>query len=380
VLFEIARVARERGAAVHVLVNDWGASDIIRVAESIGATWSYTWVRAPLRRSKLTPPGIVAYAWEFARTSATLLAAAWRFRPTCVLLLDYTTALRNCFGLIALRAADVPVAMKLANAPETGVFYRRVWRWLVDPLVSTFVCNSLFTERELLSCGIAKRKVATIYNTLPTRRPLSTRPSRIPHRVVYVGQIIPEKGLAALFDAIELLLARGLRVTLDVVGAIDGWAHDEYLAWRSELRTRAESPPLRDVVRLLGWQEQVGEFFATAAVHCCPSLPSIRESFGLVVLEAKAAHVPSVVFRTGALPELVTHRRDGWICDEPTPEALADGLEYFLTDADRCSEAGQRAWESLVRFDRRRFADRWWTVVSESRRMSRGRLALPEMP
>src|SRR5207245_6534411 len=127
-------VARERGASVHVLVNDWGAAGIIRAAESIGATWSYTWVRAPLRRSRLTPLGIIRYAWEFGRTSATLVTAARRFRPTCVLLLDYTTALRNCFGLIALRAADVPVVMKLANAPEPGVFYRRVWRWLVNPL------------------------------------------------------------------------------------------------------------------------------------------------------------------------------------------------------------------------------------------------------
>jgi colanic acid/amylovoran biosynthesis glycosyltransferase len=270
--------------------------------------------------------------------------------------------------------------MKLANAPEPGAFYRRLWRWLVNPLVSLFVCNSLFTERELLACGIPKRKVATIYNTLPTRRPSSTRPARIADRVVYVGQIIPEKGLSSLFDAVELLLARGVRISLDVVGAIDGWAPDEYLGWRSGLRRRAESPPLRGVVRLLGWQENVGDFFAAAAVHCCPSLPSIREGFGLVVLEAKAAHIPSVVFRSGALPELVTHRRDGWICEEATAAALADGLQYFLADLGRCADAGRQAWQSLARFDRRRFGDKWWTLVSAPRRVFRRQLALPEMP
>ena len=40
---------------------------------------------------------------------------------------------------------------------------------------------------------------------------------------------------------------------------------------------------------------------ARASVHCCPSLPDIREAFGLVVLEAKAAGLPSVVTPSGNL-------------------------------------------------------------------------------
>ena len=133
-------------------------------------------------------------------------------------------------------------------------------------------------------------------------------------------------------------------------------------------------------MRLIGWREDVASCFAAAAVHCCPSLPSIRESFGLVVLEAKTAGLPSVVFKSGALPELVAHRVDGWVCEKTTAEALAEGLTYFLSDGNRRAAAGTKARESLARFDRRTFADRWWTLVSAPRGAARGRFVLSELP
>jgi glycosyltransferase involved in cell wall biosynthesis len=379
VVFEVIRIAHERGAAVHVLVNDWGASEIIRSVESLGATWSYTWVRAPLRRSNLTPLGLVRYAWEFTRTSASLVSSAARFRPTVVLVVDYTTGLRNSFGLLALRALGIRIVMKLANAPEPDAFYRRIWRWLVNPLVSVFVCNSAFTEHELTACGISAAKIVRILNTTPTRVAVASPSNRAANRVVFVGQIIPEKGLEPLLDAVEILLSRRVPVTLDIVGAVEGWTPPEYVAFKDRLRARVSAAPLDGAVRMLGWREDVDRCLESAAVHCCPSLPSIRESFGLVVLEAKTAATPSVIFKSGALPELVTHQIDGWVCDEATPAALAQGLEYFLTDADRRAAAGRHARESLARFDRRTFADRWWSLISAPRRASNAHLAWSEL-
>lgn len=367
-IFEVMRVCLDRGAAVHVLVNDWGASRIVNAAESIGATWSYSWLRAPLRRNRLTPLGVAAYAWEFARSSSDLLRAAAGFRPTCVLVPDYGAALRNSFGLLILRWSGTPVVLTLHNAPEPGSFYRRLWRWLVNPLVSKYVCNSGFTERELLACGIARDKVLTVLNTTATRPPARGATStRTDGRVVYVGQIIPEKGVDYLLDAMELLLARGVEVSLDIIGDMDGWAPPDHVAFRDGLRRRAAGPPLAGRVRLLGYRDDVAECLQSASVHCCPSLPSNREAFGLVVLEAKQAGIPSVVFPSGALPELVTHRVDGWVCAEATAASLADGLAFFVQNHDERCAAGHRAEASAARFSRRKFSDVWWRVISGQR-------------
>jgi glycosyltransferase involved in cell wall biosynthesis len=78
-----------------------------------------------------------------------------------------------------------------------------------------------------------------------------------------------------------------------------------------------------------------------ASVHCCPSRE--REGLATVVLQAKAAGIPSVVTPSGALPEMIRHRVDGWVCSGFGPEDLAEGLAHFLGDRERAQAAGRQA-------------------------------------
>ena len=364
-IFEIMRIALEHGASVHVVLNDWGSAAMVKRLARLNATWSYTWLETSLKRAQLTPMGVFAYAREFWRSSMDLLRAASRVRPRRVLVVDYSAALRNAFALLFLRWTGVPVIMKLQNAPESAAFYRRLLRWLVNPLISTFVCNSQFTHDALAASGVPRRKTTIIYNTVPNRTVVGMPRARCQGRIVYVGQVIPEKGLGELLDAVEILIARGLGVSLDVVGAIDDWGTPDLIQFRKRIRARVDADPLRGRVRLAGFQENVHQYLSAATVHCCPSLPSIREAFGLVVLEAKYAGVPSVVFNSGALPELVTHDVDGWICREPTGMALADGLAHFLERPAAAAAAGVKAFESTARFSRDQFVDGWWMLLSD---------------
>jgi glycosyltransferase involved in cell wall biosynthesis len=129
------------------------------------------------------------------------------------------------------------------------------------------------------------------------------------------------------------------------------------------LQERSQQADLRGRVQFLGWRDDVPQLMASAAVHCCPSRPEGREGFGLVVVEAKQAGVPSVVTPSGALPELVSHRVDGWVCDEASPEGLARGLAWLLSDREARARAGTAAQASAVRFNRERFASQWSAVV-----------------
>ncbi len=361
----VIRDMRRRGAAVHCIVNDWEHFRITRLAEEAGATWSASRYRYPLRRRNLTPGIVVRMLVEIARVSWNAMRTARRFRPTHVFVPDYQTVLRNAPALIWLRLRKTTVIVSLQNAPDPGRFYRTLWRWLIDPLTDSFVCNSTFTERELLAHDLAGRKVRVIPNTVAPRRS-SWNPDghRIAGRVIFVGQIIPAKGLGVLLDAVAILRREGRDVTLDVVGDIDGWEAPEYRGFHARVRARAAMPDLAGAVEFLGWREDVPQLMARASVHCCPSLPEMREAFGLVVLEAKLAGVPSVVLPSGYLPDLVAHRSDGWVCSAPTADALAEGLRYFLDDQRRLDSAGQAARDSARRFDSDRFADAWQQVFA----------------
>ncbi len=360
--FEVLRVLGERGAAVHCIVNTWESSRIVALAERIGATWSTGYYWSWLTR-RPTVKKAWKIGWDIARTSAGLLADAYRFRPSHVFLPDFTAVVRNAPALAWLRAGGVRTVLRLGNAPEPGRFYRGLWRWLIDPVIDEYVSNSEFIQRELLAHGIHPRKARVIHNTAPARAgggvPVGPRQ---PGRVVYVGQVIPPKGLDLLLEAVAALRARGLEATLDVVGDVDGWEAPAYAGFKAGIRARAQQPDLRPHVRFLGYREDVPALMAAAAVHCMPSRPEQKEGFAVVVLEAKQAGTPSVVMPTGSLPEMIAHGMDGWICRDVSVEALTDGLAFLLSDQARLAAASEAARQSGATFGPARFADAWADV------------------
>jgi glycosyltransferase involved in cell wall biosynthesis len=361
--FEVLRVLRERGAAVHCIVNSWENHRIIPMAERVGATWSTGSCHEPLSRHMRNPIRMARLVLDILKTSAGLMRDVRRFRATHVLVPEFTTVLRNAPALAVLRLLGVRVILRLGSAPDAGPFYRRLWRWGINPVVDLFVCNSRFTLRELLAHGISPGKTLQIYNAVPTREGFVQRSTpRDPHKLIYVGQVIPEKGIDVLLDAVGVLVDRGHDVRLDVVGDMEGWVSNSYTGYREKLRARAAATDLAGRVSFLGHREDVPGLLAGASIHCCPSLPAQREGFGVVNIEAKQAGIPSVVFPTGALPEIVAHGVDGWLCDSPTAAALAEGIEYFLADPVRLERAGLAARASLERFSRERFAEAWWRV------------------
>ena len=357
--FLMMSVLRACGARVHCIVNGWENFRITPMAEEVGATWSVGPYRYTLTRRRLTPIKLAKMAWEIFRVSGNLLRESRRIRATHVFVPDFLTAIRNGPALLWLRARGTTVIAKLGNAPDQGTFYSLLWRWVVNPLIDVFVCNSEFTRDELLRHGIAAAKAVTIPNALPPRRQRPAPAERVPGRVVYVGQIIPDKGLDLLLEAVAMLRSGGIDATLDVVGDMDGWEPPGFVGYRAGLRERAARPDLNGAVKFLGYREEVPALMARASVHCCPSLPAIREAFGLVVLEAKVAGLPSVVAPSGNLPALVEHRRTGWVCPNATAADLAEGLRYFLTDPSRLSSAGAASAASAANYSEERFAQAW---------------------
>jgi glycosyltransferase involved in cell wall biosynthesis len=364
--FEVLRASRGEGAEAHAIVNGWESFRITPLAQDCGVSWSVGPYYYSLTRRRLTPLVVAQMALEVWRVSADLLRRSWRIRPTHILLPDFLVVLRNAPALAWLRARGVRTIMRLGNAPSPGRFYRLLWRHAVNPFVDRFVANSDYTRRELLAHGISPEKVTVIPN-MPGRRRSRWNPraERISGRVIFVGQIIPEKGLALLLDAIAMLRADGIDATLDVVGDMDGWEAPAARGYRATLRERARRADLDGAVSFLGWSEDVPELMSRASLHCCPSRPEQREAFGNVVLEAKVSGLPSVVTPSGDLPELVAHRVDGWVCTETTAEAVAEGLRFFLRCPDALASAGRAALASAEHFSAERFAVAWNTVFAE---------------
>ncbi len=96
------------------------------------------------------------------------------------------------------------------------------------------------------------------------------------------------------------------------------------------------------------------------------ALPSGREGFGLVFLEAMAARKPVVAAKAGGVPEIVLDGRTGVLVDYGDVHALADSLSTLLSDdglRQRMGEAGQQRVEETFTFDH--FAQRVGDLLDE---------------
>jgi glycosyltransferase involved in cell wall biosynthesis len=353
---------------VHVITNSWAEGDgprgrhpIAALAEDIGATWNTGYYLYRLTRHTKSPTELFLMAQDVLRTSYGLLRDAWHLHPTHSVSPEHTSLIRNAPALVLLRLIGVRTILRMGNAPAPGGFYETLWRRVINPPVHWFIGNSHYVIRELLARGVPARKARYIPNHLyRSDVPDFTQP-RDPMRVLFVGQIIREKGVHLLLDAIALLRARGVPVTCDIVGDLNAWEMVEgYIA---EVRARAAQPDLASCVRLLGKRDDILRLMSASAVQAAPSLPEMYEGMPGVVIEAKAARLPTVAFDVGPFPEMIEHQRTGWIAREVSAEALAEGLAWFLADPARRDAAGLAAEQSGQQYSKARFEDRVLQVL-----------------
>lgn len=143
------------------------------------------------------------------------------------------------------------------------------------------------------------------------------------HVVVFAGRHIPEKRVPALVDA--FVVARTMIPDLRLLILGDG-------PECGLVRERVAALGLGAVVQVPGFVDgaTVGEALASAA---CMALPSEREGYGLVVIEAAARGTPSVVIEgaDNAAVELIEEGVNGTIASSAAPADLADAMVRVVT-------------------------------------------------
>lgn len=163
--------------------------------------------------------------------------------------------------------------------------------------------------------------------------------------VLFVGRLIAPKRVDLLIAAVARLAAAGREVRCVVVG--DG-------PERTRLSALAASLSVGHLVTFAGALPEAGDVFAVMKAARSLALPSFREGFGMVALEANACGIPviTVDHPANAAAELVVHGQTGWVV-EPTPAALANAIEEAVSAAAPSRQAiaahvSRYAWPRLA--------------------------------
>ncbi|MZP28945.1 N-acetyl-alpha-D-glucosaminyl L-malate synthase BshA [Heliobacterium undosum] len=107
----------------------------------------------------------------------------------------------------------------------------------------------------------------------------------------------------------------------------------------------AEALGLQERVCFLGRQDNVAEIFPLADLFL---LPSAKESFGLVALEAMACQVPVIASDTGGLPEVIEKGVTGYLAPVGDVETMAGYAISLLTDEREYAVMARQARERAV--------------------------------
>jgi glycosyltransferase involved in cell wall biosynthesis len=168
--------------------------------------------------------------------------------------------------------------------------------------------------------------------------------------VVFIGRHIREKRVTAIPAAIAA--ARRSIPDLQAIIFGDGPERPALLAEIARLG-------LSEVVRVPGFAHW-GDIDRALRQAMCLLLPSVREGYGLSVVEAMARSTPAVVVRDpeNAATELIQQGINGFVAESGDPEALAAALsdvhslgqalvastaKWFDANADRLSINGSIA-------------------------------------
>lgn len=151
---------------------------------------------------------------------------------------------------------------------------------------------------------------------------LGAQPAEDAAEVVFVGRLIAPKGVDLLIGAVAQLAAAGRPVRCQIIGE----GPEE-----ARLRALARRLAVEHLVSFAGTLPSAGDVFAAMKGARVLALPSVREGFGMVALEANACGIPviTVDHPDNAAADLVEHRHTGWVV-RPTAQQLAEAIDEAL--------------------------------------------------
>jgi len=156
------------------------------------------------------------------------------------------------------------------------------------------------------------------------------------HDIVYVGVLIPRKGVHHLVNAFARVADDFPHARLVVVG------DEANRFYAAELKEQAKTSGLNGRVQFVPEMPQA-EFAVWLRKACVFVLPSISEGLGRVVLEAMATSTPVIGSDVGGIPDMVQDGATGFLISPGDEQALAEKLRWVLEHPEESQAMGRRA-------------------------------------
>jgi glycosyltransferase involved in cell wall biosynthesis len=225
-----------------------------------------------------------------------------------------------------------------------------------------------FVRKDAIEHGVAAEHIRTVWNPTPLpRQKQALDPAVLRAQfhwapdtpvVIAAGRLDPLKGYLTLLDAFSTVHAHLPAARLLICGA--STTRDDY---GLVLRQRVAELGLQETITFAGFRNDLPEILPGADVFC---LPTEREAFGLVFLEAMAAALPVVACRSGGVPEIVVEGETGLLADLHDAQGIATHLLTLLNNKPLARQMGAAGHTRCTTvFAPVKIASQWATQLHE---------------
>jgi glycosyltransferase involved in cell wall biosynthesis len=285
----------------------------------------------------------------------SLLRLCWllfRLKPDMT---EFSTPKAGLLGSIAALICGVPTRVYFLRGLklETCAGIKRRILLVTERLASAcshaVLCNSDSLRNQAIALGVASRSKLRLLGSGSSNgvdierfhpgsnslRDLLGIP-RDAHVVGFVGRLTRDKGVPELIEAFEEILAAKPNAHLLLVGWFDA-AED---ALDSALTSRIENHPR---IHMTGYVADTAPYYQIMDVMV---LPTWREGFPNVVLEAAATGIPVVTTLSTGSRDAVVPEVTGLLIPPGYPVAIRESVLQLLRNPERCCRMGlaARAW------------------------------------
>lgn len=353
---ETSATQHPSGQPLHVLIEAWSAD--LRMGATNDPLDLAEYGRASGLRVTICGPSAPEYRARVARVGAEWIpysSAVYSRRR----LLGYGWSLLQAVGVLrrvrpdvvhvnysgwgpSLACAAYLLGVPVVGRPGTYSIANPSNRWLTGYVAITeahaasIYASPLADRVQTVGPFISVRRLSTLDDGTGISSPIPVH-NRRGCRFLYLGQLVPRKGIDVLMRAFaqadvdgELLLVGG------------DWASPGYA---QELKSLAHNLGLDGRVAMLNHRDDVGDLLRATDVFV---LPSHAEAIPRCVLEAMFLGTPVISTRVGGIPTVVTNEETGLLVEPGDTDALAKAIERLAADAHFRDILGSnaRTWAS----------------------------------
>lgn len=222
-------------------------------------------------------------------------------------------------------------------------FYKRYFlsRLILKHVADVYISISKCMRKELAELGIPYNKIMFLPNALDVKifHPSGKKKDNL---VLFVGRITFDKGLHILLKSLAYLEKP---IYLVIIGPPD-WDVEYF----QEILKRIENENKKGLHKItyLGAQDQTNivEWYQRAAIFV---LPSFKEAFPIVNLEALSCETPVVASNVGGISEVVCNGKNGILVPPNNALRLAKAIQYLLDYEDIRIRLGKEGRKLIVR-------------------------------